>query len=346
MAGWAARSRRWKGRGTVSSGRGDERTHVVCAEREEAPAAGGSPKPAPAASASAASTGKLDSATRWDSGAEGLQASAAATSMPGSTLPIGGVGVAASTAKSSRGASLGIGFRGGDGPCACTAGVALLNHGMPTSALRTALAAFALALPPAFTASLPAQTLADLTATPESTAVLFLRSVRAIRWGAAAQFMHPATLARLRDVVGYMVDTDSTGALRRTYTGADDRTAFLALEPATVFERAVGRMVDDMPGLMHSLFDHDDDVIGHVAEGADTAHVVYRTIERLQGAQPEVRVIQMAHAPGGWRVLWSDELEVLEAALRGIPRSRRAPPPASGTPGLTSPPRPGAAPPA
>jgi len=189
------------------------------------------------------------------------------------------------------------------------------------------------------------QTLAELTATPESTAVLFLRSVRAIRWSAAAQFMHPATLATFRDVVGYMVDTDSTGALRRTYAGVDDVASFRALPPATVFERAVGRMVDEMPGFMHSLFDHDDDVIGHVMEGADTAHVVYRTIERLQGAVPEVRVIQMAHTADGWRVLWSDELEVLEAALRGIPRSRRGAPPgtrpislrAMRTPRVTSP---------
>jgi hypothetical protein len=168
-----------------------------------------------------------------------------------------------------------------------------------------------------------AQTLAEATATPEATAILFLRSVRAIRWSAAAQFVHQRTLGRFRDVIGYMVDTDSTGALRREFTGAERAAAFPTLPPDVVFTRAIGRMVDDMPGLMHSLFDHDDHVIGHVMEGTDTAHVVYRTLERLQGAQPEVRVIQMEHTPLGWRVLWSDELEVLYAALDGIPRTRR-----------------------
>jgi hypothetical protein len=197
---------------------------------------------------------------------------------------------------------------------------------MPPSALAASRVAPLALLALALGSPLGAQTLPELTATPESTATLFLRSVRAIRWRAVAQFMHPSTLATFRDVVGYMVDTDSTGALRRDYTGAGDRGAFLALPPALVFERAVGRMVDDMPGLMHSLFDHDDDVIGHVLEGADSAHVVFRTIERLQGAVPEVRVIQMARMPDGWRVLWSDELEVLDAALRGIPRRRRPPP--------------------
>ena len=218
---------------------------------------------------------------------------------------------------------------------------------MHRSALLVPLAALSLGSP----LPLRGQTLAGLTATPESTAVLFLRSVRAIRWRAAAQFMHPSTLATFRDVVGYMVDTDSTGGLRHAYVGADDPASFRALPPATVFERAVGRMVDDMPGLMHALFDHDDEVIGHVVEGVDTAHVVYRTIERLQGAQPEVRVIQMAHTPEGWRVLWSDELEVLDAALRGIPRKPRPPTggdppaPAGASRPLTSRRRPAAAPP-
>lgn len=195
------------------------------------------------------------------------------------------------------------------------------------------LVALALAGPGAAPASAQgsAQTLAALTASPDSTAVLFLRSVRAIRWRAATQFIHPSTLERFRDVIGYMVDTDSTGALRREYTGTETEAAYRALEPAVAFDRAVGAMVDEMPGFMHSLFDHDDHVIGHVNEGADSAHVVYRTIERLQGAMPEVRVIQMARTSAGWRVLWSDELEVLLAALQGIPRSRqRQPPP--GTP--------------
>lgn len=187
---------------------------------------------------------------------------------------------------------------------------------------RRALHPLAVVLAAAFARPATAQTLAQLTANPDSTAVLFLRSVRAIRWRAAAQFIHPATLERFRDVVGYMVNTDSTGALLKEFTGASSDAALRALAPAVVFDRAVRRMVDDMPGFMHSLFDHDDHVIGHVMEGADSAHVVYRTIERLQGAQPEVRVIQMARTPEGWRVLWSDELEVLEAALRGIPRRR------------------------
>ena len=172
------------------------------------------------------------------------------------------------------------------------------------------------------------RTLAELTSTPEEVATLFLRSVRAIRWSAATQFISEGTLGRFQEVVAMLADADTTGETRR-YLTRTDRAGYGALPPREVFDRAVGTMIDDMPGLMHALFDHDDDIIGHVAEGPDRAFVVYRTVERLSGAVPEVRVIEAVRTSAGWRVEWSDELAVLETALRGVPRTRRPPSPPS-----------------
>ena len=76
---------------------------------------------------------------------------------------------------------------------------------------------------------------------------------------------------------------------------------------------------------MHSLFDRDDRVVGHVADGPEEAHVVYRTIARISGAASEVKVMQLRRSSVGWRVVWSDELEVLNAALTGIPSVGRSP---------------------
>lgn len=177
----------------------------------------------------------------------------------------------------------------------------------------------------------PTRSLAELTATPEAVAALFLRSVRAIRWGAATQFIAQGTLTRFHDVVTMMADADTTGDTRR-YLANTDRSGYGELGAPEVFDRAVGTMIDDMPGLMHALFNHDDEVIGHVSEGDDRAFVVYRTVERLSGAVPEVRVIETVRTPAGWRVEWSDELAVLETALRGVPRTRRPPSPPPSSP--------------
>lgn len=168
--------------------------------------------------------------------------------------------------------------------------------------------------------SITAQTLEEVTATPDSTAALFLRSLRAIRWGAAARLVHDDTLERFKAGTRMMAAADASGEVSAYLVGADS-TAVAGLTAAEVFERAVGTVIDDMPGLMHSIYDRDDEVLGHVREGADTAHVVYRTTARLSGAVPEVKVMQLARAGSeGWRVRWSDELEILEAALRGATR--------------------------
>lgn len=191
----------------------------------------------------------------------------------------------------------------------------------PVSLLLAAALALAAAPPdPAAGQSLP-----ELTATPEQAATLFLRSVRAIRWSAAAQFTHPEALGRFHDLVSMMSQVDTTGDIR-TYLTQTDEAQYDSLTPAEVFDLALGSTIDDMPGLMHAVFDRDDDVLGHVLESPDSAHVVYRTMARISGAVPEVKVMQMARTGGGWRVLWSDELEVLEAALRGVGRTRGGPP--------------------
>jgi hypothetical protein len=167
-----------------------------------------------------------------------------------------------------------------------------------------------------------AQTLSDLTDTPETTADAFLRSVRAIRWGVTGRLLHAETLDRFHTLVSMIAVADTTGEARRYLTDTDS-SGFAALAGAEVFERAIGAMIDDMPGLMHALYDRDDEVLGHVSEGADSAHVVYRTLARIGGAVPEVKVMQLARTAEGWRILWSDELGVLDAALRGVRMGRR-----------------------
>ncbi len=165
----------------------------------------------------------------------------------------------------------------------------------------------------------PGQSLADLTATPEAAAELFIRSIRAIRWSAAAQFISPETLERFRTTATMIADADTTGVLRDFLVGVDS-AGMAELASAEVFARSIGSVIDDLPGLMHALYDRDDEVLGSVPDGPDRAHVVYRTTARLSGAVPEVEVMQLARGAEGWRVTWSDELDVIEEALRGVGR--------------------------
>lgn len=173
----------------------------------------------------------------------------------------------------------------------------------------------------AWSSSAVAQSIEEVTATPEETASLYLRSIRAIRWSAAAQFIDDATLERFHQTVSMITEADTTGAMA-DFLVQEPRPAVATLDQAETFDRAIGAMIDDMPGLMHAFFDRDDEVVGAVLEGESDAHAVYRTTARISGAEPEVKVMQLRLGERGWRVVWSDELEVLDAALRGITRGR------------------------
>jgi len=162
-------------------------------------------------------------------------------------------------------------------------------------------------------------TAAEATQTPQDAAELFLRSVRAIQWDTGAQFIHEETLERFRFTVTVIATSDPSGDLLH-FLVQTDSAGLVALDGAEVFDRAIGAVIDDMPGLMHALYDRDDEVIGSVVEDGTTAHAVYRTMARISGAVPEVKVMQLRSTPEGWRVLWSDELDVIEAALRGVGR--------------------------
>ncbi|HCK60778.1 MAG TPA: hypothetical protein DHW11_06090 [Gemmatimonadetes bacterium] len=162
-------------------------------------------------------------------------------------------------------------------------------------------------------------TINEATRSPDETATLFLRSVRAIRWGTVAQFLDAEALERFQFTVTMIANADSSGELRE-YLVQSDSTGMSDLSAFEVFERSINAVIDDMPGLMHALYDRDDSVIGSVREEGGVAHTVYRTLARISGAVPEVKVMQLRSTPEGWRVAWSDELEVIEAALRGVGR--------------------------
>ena len=191
--------------------------------------------------------------------------------------------------------------------------------------------------------SVQAQTLLELTATPDSAAVLFIRSIRSLRWGAAAQFVDEETLDVFRNAVTMITEVEESGDLLRYLTNVD-AASYPTLGASDVFARALTTLTNDMPGLANSLADRDDEFLGHVAAGSNAAHVVYRTQMRLSGSVPEVNDMQLRRGPQGWRVLWSDELDVLETALRGAARLRgppTPPPPPPLPPGSSPPPEAG-----
>jgi hypothetical protein len=165
----------------------------------------------------------------------------------------------------------------------------------------------------------------------------FQRAFESMVWRAAAVRMHPDALDRFHEVVTMLVATDASTEVPERLLGGVDRGGYEELRAPEVFERVMTSLLQETPGLMHALVTRRHAVLGSVAEGADTVHVVYRVLPRLQGSAPEMKVMTLARAGGAggpWRVLGSDELDVVRAALRGIPVGIPAPPPPPDTGGV------------
>lgn len=162
---------------------------------------------------------------------------------------------------------------------------------------------------------------------PDSVAAEFQAALRGMGWKAAAYRMHPDALQRIRDLVSMLVEVDETGETRDYFFGAADRVDFRRLSSREFFASVMAVTLDELGGLLHAIVVRDVTIIGSVSDGPDLAHVVYSSHAELSGAEPEIRVMTMKRSAEGWRVLESQELEVIREALRGTPRRLRSAPP-------------------
>jgi len=166
---------------------------------------------------------------------------------------------------------------------------------------------------------------------PDSAATEFQSALRGVAWRAAVQRLHPEALADFHFRMTLLVEMDTTRAPIEKLFPEGGLDAYHATSPEGVFLRVMEVLSEDAPGLVHALVVRDVQVVGHVPEGTDLAHVVYRSMADLSGAMPELRLMTMKLDGDRWRVLASQELDILVEAFRGI--SRRPAPPPGGWPG-------------
>ncbi len=194
---------------------------------------------------------------------------------------------------------------------------ALRRRGAPLAAGAALL--FTLGVPGGAAAQpAPAARAAAAPSTPEAAAAAFAAVMRRADWPAAAALMHPAALARLSILFAPLVRADTAGALRRGVFGVPTAAAFAGLSDAERFVRLMRFLASRSPQVGTALAGTETQVLGHVREGRDTAHVVVRTRTPAGGATVErTSVMSMQRAGAGWGMLLSGDLEGLAAALRG-----------------------------
>lgn len=161
----------------------------------------------------------------------------------------------------------------------------------------------------------------------DSLATEFQTAIRAMAWAPAAARMHPEGLDHFKYLITVLIEAEGAGSrvLDLLFPGMTV-TAYHAHPPERVFQRVLGFLTERARGLMHALVVREVEVLGSVFEGPELAHVVYRSEAQLSGAVPELRVMTLKRDGGAWRVLTSQELDVVIEAFKGETRRSGSPP--------------------
>jgi hypothetical protein len=156
----------------------------------------------------------------------------------------------------------------------------------------------------------------DRPETPEAVARQFGAAMRVNDWVGTAELMHPSALAHFREMFLPIVRADSTGQLCDRLFATTSAAEVAALPDAELFARFFRTLVNGSPELTGMFAGADLVPVGHVLEGNDVAHVVFRMKVAADGVTiTKVQAMSLRRYGQTWRVLLSGDFEGLAASL-------------------------------
>lgn len=158
--------------------------------------------------------------------------------------------------------------------------------------------------------------------TPEAVARRFYDAFQSARWADVAGVLHPEALDLFRYRVLAVVRADGSGSVARRLYDAGPAEVEALSDPSLVAGLMRG-VFGYARGMMQAMMTKEVQVLGHVPEEREDgslAHVVLRSREPLSGTAPStVSVLTLKRTEAGWRVRWSQELDVVASALVALP---------------------------
>lgn len=182
--------------------------------------------------------------------------------------------------------------------------------------IRRALLVVLLALPLG-TMSLAAQRPTPAAVPPESIATRYAAAMKAGDWNAIARLMHPAAIAQFRSLFMPIVAADTSGQAAQALFGVANAAELAKLPDAEMFARLFHTLTAQQPGFQEAMNGATMTVLGHVAEGPDVAHVVYRMHMQVDSISVDkTEVLSMRRNGSTWGVMLSADFQGLAAALK------------------------------
>ncbi len=162
--------------------------------------------------------------------------------------------------------------------------------------------------------ALPAQT-----ETPEAVAEQYFGAMRSENVAAVAKLMHPDALAELRGLLEPLFQSTLPEAddFRQRFLGVRTVAEAQALSDTTVFVNFLGSLSSQVPMFSVALRAASMEALGHVTEGLETAHVVYRVTMEIEGLTvTRMAVLSLRRYGETWRGLLTGDYSELATVLR------------------------------
>jgi len=160
----------------------------------------------------------------------------------------------------------------------------------------------------------PAQ--AQTVETPEQVTERFVAAMRGADWNGMASLMHQNALKEMRQLLSGVFEAPNGAQIRQQLLGVTTVQQAQALSDTAVFASLM-RMTTQDADVAELLRSAKVQVLGHVNEGADTVHVVYRMAMTINGIPiTKMDVMSLARSPVGWRGLLKGDVTALAAGIR------------------------------
>jgi hypothetical protein len=155
--------------------------------------------------------------------------------------------------------------------------------------------------------------------TPETVARRYFETIRSEDAAGLARVTHPAALAELRALLTPLFESRLPEAdeFRQRLLGVRTVSEARALSDTTVFANFVRALGSQLPVFAEALRSSSITPVGHVMEGPDTAHVVYRVTIPFDGITLErTAVLSLGRRGESWGALLSGDYSELARVLR------------------------------
>lgn len=156
--------------------------------------------------------------------------------------------------------------------------------------------------------------------TPEAVVQRYYETFRSGDYAGNAALMHPTALEELKTTLtGLAALPGATEEPEfREMFGVNTLAEMQALSAQTLFERVLRNQLEgEMRAVLASA---EVSVLGHVLEGQNTAHVVYRMKMNFGGQSlDQVQVLPLERVDGQWRVLLTGSLAGMMNSMPGEP---------------------------